>query len=105
MPGKNSRLKALVSRKQFLIAESELNRAQLTYEWQTMAGEVHTLAKQAKTISAVASIAGLLVTGFSAFRQKGPASPSERPAWWQRLLKGAGVISSVWSAFGSRPKS
>jgi HPt (histidine-containing phosphotransfer) domain-containing protein len=45
----------LESRKQLLIAESELNRAQLVQEWQTMADEVHALADQARTISSIAS--------------------------------------------------
>ena len=104
MSGKQPRLKALESRKQLLIAESELNRAQLMLEWQTMAGEVHALARQAKTFSAMASAAGLLVAGLSAFRNKGPASPPDKPSWWQSLLKGAGVASSVWFAFRSRSK-
>jgi hypothetical protein len=105
MSGKNSRLKALASRKHLLIAESDLNRAQLIQEWQTMAGQVHALARQAKTLSAMASAAGLLVAGISAFRHKGTASSSEKPSWWQSLLKGSGVVSSIWSAFGSRSKS
>ena len=37
MFGKKPRLNPLESRKQLLIAESELNRAQLVQEWQTMA--------------------------------------------------------------------
>ena len=45
----------LESRKQLLIAESELNRAQLVQEWQMMAGEVHSLTSQARTISSIAS--------------------------------------------------
>jgi hypothetical protein len=104
MSGKNTRLKALDLRKQMLLAESALNRAQLIQEWETLAGEVHALARQAKTFSAMASAAGLLVAGLSAFRNKGPASPPDKPSWWQSLLKGAGVASSVWFAFRSRSK-
>lgn len=102
MSGKNSRLKALESRKHLLIAESELNRAQLIYEWQTMTGEVRALARQAKTLSVVASAAGLLVAGLSSFgRQKsGPAA--EKPGWWQTLLKYSGVVRSIWSVFRSQ---
>ena len=37
MFGKKPRLNPLESRKQLLIAESELNRAQLVQEWQAMA--------------------------------------------------------------------
>ena len=105
MSGKPSRLKALESRKQLLIAESELNRAELMQEWQTMAGEVRALARQAKTISAMASVAGLLVAGVSSFRHKKSAANADKPSWVQTLLKSAGVVSAVWSAFRSRPKS
>jgi hypothetical protein len=52
----------LESRKQLLIAESELNRAQLVQEWQAVADGVH---------------------------------------WLQTLLKGAGLLSTVWQAFRS----
>ena len=47
-------------RKQLLIAESELNRAQLSEEWRKMAHGVHGLADQAKTIAAWTSSAALL---------------------------------------------
>ena len=50
MSGKNPRMNPLESRKQLLIAESELNRAQLVQEWQTMTDEVHSLVNQARTI-------------------------------------------------------
>ena len=60
----------LESRKQLLIAESELNRAQLVQEWQTMADEVHSLANQARTISSLASAAASLVAGLASFRRK-----------------------------------
>ena len=41
-------MKQLDSRKQLLIAESELNRAQLVQEWQTMTDEVHSLTRRAR---------------------------------------------------------
>ena len=47
----------LQSRKKLLLAESELNRAQLVQEWRTLADEVHALTTQAKTIGAIASAA------------------------------------------------
>ena len=85
-------------RKRILIAESELNRAHLVQDWQTMAGEVHALAEEARTIRSVASAAGSLVAGLAALRRK-KSAPAEKPAWWQTLLKGAGQISTLWSAF------
>ena len=102
MFGKNSRINPLVSRKQILIAESELNRAQLVQDWQVMAEEVHALAAEARTIRSMASAAASLVAGLAALRRK-KSAPTEKPAWWQTLLKGAGQVSSLWSAF--RPPS
>jgi hypothetical protein len=88
----------LKARKQILIAESELNRAQLVQDWQTMAGEVHALADEARTIRSMASAAASLVAGLASLRRK-KSEPAEKLAWWQTLLKGAGQISTLWSAF------
>jgi HPt (histidine-containing phosphotransfer) domain-containing protein len=92
-------MNSLDSRKQLLIAESELNRAQLVQEWRVMASEVHALADQARTISSIASAVATLVAGLSSFRRKKSAPAAEKPSWWQTLLKGAGLASSFWSEF------
>jgi hypothetical protein len=89
----------LESRKQLLIAESELNRAQLVQEWRTMADEVHSLANQARTISSLASAAATLVAGIASFRRKKSAPAAEKPSWLQTIVKGAGLVSTIWSEF------
>jgi hypothetical protein len=91
----------LQSQKQLLITESELNRAQLVQEWQTMSSDVHTLAEQAGTIRSIASSVATLVAGLSSLRQKKTAPASEKTSWWQTILKGAGTVSSVWSELRS----
>ena len=98
MFGKSSRINPLATRKQILIAESELNRARLVQDWQTLTGEVHALADEARTIRSVVSAAALLVTGLAALRRK-KSAPAEKPAWWQTLLKGGQTISALWSEF------
>ena len=98
-------MKSLESRKQLLIAESELNRAQLVQEWQTMADEVHSLTRQARTISSIASAAASLVAGLASCRRKASAPAAEKPSWWQTLLKGAPLAGSLWSKFRPRPKT
>jgi hypothetical protein len=95
-------MNALESRKKLLIAESELNRAQLVQEWQAMADEVHSLTSQARTLSSLASAAASLVTGLTSCRRKASAPAAEKPSWWQTILKGAGVVSSFWSEFRSQ---
>ena len=102
MSGKNSRLNPLALHKQLLIAESELNRAQLVQEWQTMAGEVHALAHQARTIACIASAAASLVAGLSALRHKQSKPAAEKPSWWRILFKGAGMVGTFWSEFHTR---
>jgi hypothetical protein len=98
-------LKALESRKQLLIAESELNRAHLVHEWQTMAGEVHSLASQAQSIGGIASAAASLVAGLSSFRRKRSTPAAEKTSWWRTVVKVAGLVSTFWPAYRRRPQS
>jgi hypothetical protein len=99
MFGKTSHLNALASRKKLLLAESELNRAQLVQEWQAMAGEVHSLVRQARTIRSFALAAATLAAGVASFRRKKSAPAAGKPSWLQTLLKGAGLVSTLWQAF------
>ena len=95
-------MNSLESRKQLLIAESELNRAQLVQEWRTMADEVNSLTSQARSISSIASAVATLVAGLSSLRHKKSAPVAEKPSWWQTILKGAGLVSCFWSEFRSQ---
>jgi len=90
-------------RKQLLIAESELNRAQLSEEWQTMAYGARDLAHRAKAITAWAPSAALLVAGLAAFRQSKVMAAEEKPSWFQRGLRGTQLAYSIWLAFRRRP--
>jgi hypothetical protein len=101
MSGKNLRMKPLESRKRLLIAESELNRAQLVQEWQTMTDEVHSLTTQARTISSIASAAASLVAGLASCRRKNSAPAAEKPSWLRTILKGAGLVSTFWQTLRS----
>ena len=92
----------LASRKQLLIAESELNRAQLVQEWQTMASEAHSLTSQARTIGSIVSAAASLVAGLVSCRHKASTPTAEKPSWWQTILKGAQLAGSLWSEFRSQ---
>jgi hypothetical protein len=102
MSGKKPRLNPLESRKQLLIAESELNRAQLVEEWRAVADGVHSVADRAKTLGSVASVAAALVAGLASFRRKESSPIAEKPSWLQAIFKGVELISTVWQAFRSR---
>ena len=94
-------MNSLASRKQLLIAESELNRAQLVQEWQTMAGEVQALTTQARTISALASSAASSISGLMAIGRKKSVPAAEKTSWWRTILKGVGLFDTIWSEFRS----
>jgi hypothetical protein len=94
-------MNSLESRKQLLIVESELNRAQLALEWQAMAEEVHALSDQARTVRSMASATASLVAGLASLRRK--KSAPEKPSWVQTALKSAGLISEFWQRFRNRP--
>ena len=99
MFGKPDRMNSLASRKQLLIAESELNRVQLMQEWQTLQNEVDTFAKQARSVTSLITVATTLITGFTAGRRKTPEPVAEKRSWWQTLLQGTQVIHSCWNEF------
>ncbi|MCU0783737.1 MAG: hypothetical protein MUF81_06755 [Verrucomicrobia bacterium] len=92
----------LESRKQLLIAESELNRAQLVGDLTALTAGVHTLTDRAKSFSAIASSAAVLVAGLAAFRCGKSVDADAKPSWLQTILKSAGLISTLWLAFRSQ---
>jgi hypothetical protein len=92
----------LAVRRQLLVAESELKRAQLIREWGAMTAGVRTLAGRAKSLGSIASSAAVLIAGLAAFRESKPVDANVKPAWMKSVLKGAGLISTLWLAFRSR---
>jgi hypothetical protein len=92
----------LETRKQLLIAESELNRAQLVQEWQTMADDAHSLSRKARIIGSWVSIAASLVAGLAFLRRKKSAPAAEKPSRLQTILRGAGLVSTIWRLFRSQ---
>jgi hypothetical protein len=102
MFGKNPRLNPLESRKQLLIAESELNRAQMVGDMAALTVGVRTLTDRARYFGSIASSAAVLVAGLAAFRRGEPAGADAKPSWLRTILKGAGLISTVWQVFRSQ---
>lgn len=100
---KNPRINPLESRKRLLIAESELNRAQMLQEWQAMTEDARSFGARMKSIGSLASAAALVVAGVSAFRRgKSETAAAAKPSWLQTALNGAKLAGSVWLAFRSR---
>ena len=104
MSGKHPLMNPLESRKQLLIAESELNRAQLAGDVAALTAEFRMLTDRAKSFSSIASSAAVLVAGLAAFRRGKPLDAGPQPSWLRTISQGAGLISTLWLAFRSQPR-
>ncbi len=91
-------MNSLESRKQLLIAESELNRAQLVGDMAALTADVRTLTDRARSFRSIASSAAVLVAGVAALRCGKPVYADAKPSWFQTILKGVGLISTLWLA-------
>lgn len=83
-------------RRRLLVAESELNRSQIIADCAEVTAGGRLFAERARSFGALLSSALILITATAAF-QKGRSSAGARPAsWLQTMIKGAGLVSTVW---------
>jgi hypothetical protein len=107
MPGKNLYLTPLESRKQLLLVESELNRAQLLNELRDLNHEIHQVKSQVQAAGALVSSAAKLATTFSAIgsafthREAGEKGKS---SWLSTLIQGARTGATIWGILRSQMK-
>jgi MFS-type transporter involved in bile tolerance (Atg22 family) len=92
----------LESRKQLLIVESELNRVQLAGDMAALRADARALSDRAKSFSSIASSVAVLVAALAAFQRGKSADAGGKRSWLQIILKGAGLISTLWLAFRSQ---
>jgi hypothetical protein len=85
-----------------LVAESELNRAQLVGDMAALKAEIHTLTHRAESFGLIASSAATLITGLAAFKHRKSGEADAQASWPKTILKGAGLVSNLWLAFRSR---
>jgi hypothetical protein len=91
----------LASRKQLLIAESELNRAQLVGDITALKADVRSLADRAQTLGSIAAAAA----GLMNFLSGKPAPAASKPSRIQTVFKSIGLVSNLWLMFrGTRRK-
>ena len=102
MFGDASHLTPPASRKQRLLAESDLSRARLSEEWRTMAHRTGGLARRAATVGAWASSAVLLVAGVTVLRRGPRPARALKSGWFPMLLKGVRLASAIWQGFHAR---
>jgi len=94
-------------RKQLLILESELNRAQLSQECGVISEGVRRVARQAQSIVSWISLPVLLASGLFFFRHKKKiVSTEDKSSCFGRAVKFARLASSIllalYSGFGRR---
>ena len=106
MHPKTTDLTGLQARKQLLIVESELNRAQLVAEWREvktgmvrLADQISTVGSMAESIAKISASISTLFRGFS--RNNGDGQES---SWISTLFKGARAGASWWSSFRSHSR-
>jgi len=101
MFGKEPCVTPLELRKQLLITESEINRARLLGEWQTLADDLFSFADQVISVKTMASSIVPLVAGLAAFTG-GRAAAASKSSWFQKVVSGARVASTIWLAIRPR---
>lgn len=101
MFGKNPGMNTLQSRKQLLLAESELNRAQLMRDLGDFKEGVGALAGRAKTAASIASSVGVFVSALAALRRSRRAEAGGKHTWLRMILKGARLVFTLWPAIRS----
>ena len=97
-------MNTLATRKQLLLAESELNRVQLGREMAELRAGIRTLTGRAQSFTSIVSSVAVVVSALAAFRRGKSADAGAKPSWPQTILKGAGLISSLWLAFRSQER-
>ena len=105
MSGKIPRVNPLQSRKQLLIAESEINRVQLCREWQKLTAEAGVVADKAKSFNSIATSILSLVATVGNFTNTVPAPAAAKTSWLQKISSGVKLASTVWLMFRSRNSS
>ena len=94
-------MNALQTRKQLLIVESELNRAEMIGDIAALMAGVRAIADRARAYNTIATSAAALVTGLAAFRRGRTGEGAAKTSWLQKVLKTAGLVSNLWLAFRS----
>ena len=100
MPGKETRMTSLESRKQLLILESELNRAQLLKDLDELKAETELMAEQVRSLSSLMSSATSVFGTIFKVQQAFAGTKEKFPRLFG-ILKGARAGASLWSAVKS----
>jgi hypothetical protein len=92
-------MNSLALQKQLLVAESELNRAQLKVAMAEIKSGVHYRVHHGASISEIATAAAVLALDVTATPSIQKSVANSKHRWLKGTLKGAALISTVWLAF------
>jgi hypothetical protein len=100
MFGKKTYLRTLESRKQALLAESEVNRIELLKDVGALKAEASRVKKQLRAAGSIASSAAAVAAVASLLRRRQPESPKTnnhtKASWVAAAVNGAQVGASLF---------
>src|SRR5436190_539566 len=64
-----------------------------------IAEDVRSLKERAQSLGSIASAIAMLGVGLAAFRRGKTAAADAKPSWLHTILKGTGLVSTLWAAF------
>jgi hypothetical protein len=97
MPGEKSKLTSLETRKQLLLLESDLNRAQFIEALQDWKDEFHRTKEHLTQLGSMASLATKLAATFSTARGLFSRPPSGgKKSWLSFVFDGMTAGTSLW---------
>ena len=91
-------MNTLAIRKRLLVAESELNRAQLVGDLRALKAEAYGLSCGATRWHSMVSSAAVMALGLASFPRRQAAATGARLCRAQIILIGAARIASLWMA-------
>ena len=101
MPGKTPRVTPLELRKQLLIAESEINRAELLRQGQMLVDGISDLVRKASSFSMIAPSIASLVGVVAASTTGTSAAADSKASWLQKGIRTARLAFQIWLVFRS----
>ena len=99
MFGKKSYLKALETRKQEIVAQSDVTRIELLKDWENLKTELHRVKRQLRAAGSIASSAVVLAAAASVLRRRHELQKTEvhtKVPWVSAALNGAKVGASLF---------
>ncbi len=104
MFGKNTSINSLATRKQLLIAESNLNRVRLIQDLKTISSGCNDIARHARSWKGVSDCAISLMTAFDGYHPRKESRHHTHSSWGETLTSGVRLVTALWQQFHSRKR-